>query len=161
MANVLEPGNPLRHRPTATVPAMSRAWPFEGQEEAETIRRPDQFAELRGGVEAVVVRIGLNDAQLVLVDDRGAWQRWVFHSVEAATSVASSLRVPVHEGEYPEELRVRINSYQRPAADFDKAAYPEQAGVGPVMPYPENRPRRADVLQKEAAAEAQEGRNPA
>ena len=140
---------------------MSRAWPFEGPEEAETIRRPEQFAESRSGVEAVVVRIGLNDAQMVLVDDRGAWQRWVFHSVEEATSVANSLGVTVHEGEYPEELRVRINSYQRPASDFDKAAYPEQAGVGPVIPYPENRPRRLDVPRKETSSEAQEGQNPA
>lgn len=140
---------------------MSRAWPFEGREETEAIRRPEQFVELRDGVEAVVVRIGLNDAQLVLVDARGAWQRWVYHSVDEATRVAQSLGVPVHEGEYPEQLRVRINSYQRPAADFDKAAYPEQAGVGPVIPYPENRPRRLDVLTKETAAEAQEGQNPA
>ena len=140
---------------------MSRAWPFEGQEETEAIRRPEQFVETRDGVEAVVVRIGLNDAQLVLVDGRGAWQRWVYHSVDEAKGVAESLEVPVHEGEYPEQLRVRINSYQRPAADFDRAAYPEQAGVGPVIPYPENRPRRLDVLKKETSAEAQEEQNPA
>lgn len=140
---------------------MSRAWPFEGQEETEAIRRPEQFVEARDGVEGVVVRIGLNDAQLVLVDGKGAWQRWVFHSVDDAKRVGESLDIPVHEGEYPEEMRVRINSYQRPAADFDKAAYPEQAGVGPVIPYPENRPRRLDVLKKETSAEAQEEQNPA
>jgi hypothetical protein len=140
---------------------MSRAWPFEGREETEAIRRPEEFVEARAGVEAVVVRIGLNDAQLVLVDGRGAWQRWVYHSVEEAMQVATGLEVAVHEGEYPEQMRVRINSYQRPAADFDKAAYPEQAGVGPVMPYPENRPRRLDVAPKETSAQAQEGQNPA
>ncbi len=150
-----------RARPLLRFAAMSRAWPFEGQEEIETIRSPERFVELRDGVEAVVVRIGLNDAQLILVDGLGAWQRWVYHSVEEATRVAGTLDVPVHEGEYPEQLRVRINSYQRPAADFDKAAYPEQAGVGPVIPYPENRPRRLDVLKKESSAEAQEGQNPA
>ena len=140
---------------------MARAWPFEGAEESDAIRRPEQFVSARGeGTEAVVVRIGLNDAQLVLVDGRGAWQRWVFHSVEEATKIAEGLGVPVHVGEYPEQLRVRINSYQRPTEDFDRAAYPEQGGVGPVIPYPENRPRRTDVLRKETSAEAQEGQNP-
>ena len=139
---------------------MARAWPFEGAEETDPIRRPEQFAAAREGTEAVVVRIGLNDAQLVLVDGRGAWQRWVFHSIEEATGIAEGLGVPVHVGEYPEQLRVRINAYQRPADDFDRAAYPEQGGVGPVIPYPENRPRRTDVLRKETSAEAQDGQNP-
>lgn len=139
---------------------MARAWPFEGAEETDAIRRPDQFASAREGVEAVVIRIGLNDAQLVLVDGRGAWQRWVYRSVEEASEIAKRLDVPVHEGEYPEGLRVRINSYQRPAADFDRAAYPEQGGVGPVIPYPENRPRRTDVARKEKSAEALEEENP-
>jgi hypothetical protein len=49
---------------------------------------------------------------------------------------------------------VRINSHPRPAVDFDRAAYPEQGAVGPVIPYPENRPRRLDVLKKEAAPKA-------
>jgi hypothetical protein len=140
---------------------MSRAWPFEGQQDAEAIRKPEQFTDARADTEAVVVRIGGHDAQLVLVDGRGDWQRWVYHSVEEATEVAESLGVPVHVGEYPEELRVKINSYQRPSDDFDRHAYPEQGAVGPVMPYPENRPRRTDVLKKEVAPEAQEdGQNP-
>ena len=139
---------------------MARAWPFEGQEDVQAVRKPEQFLEQRDEVEAVVVRIGLHDAQLVLVDGRGAWQRWVYHSVEEATEAAEALQVPVHVGEYPEELRVKINSFQRPAADFDRSAYPEQGGVGPVIPYPENRPRRMDVLTKEVAAEAQEDQNP-
>ncbi|HET7481688.1 MAG TPA: hypothetical protein VFK89_02380 [Actinomycetota bacterium] len=133
---------------------MSRAWPYEGQEDAGPVRSPEQFLERSGeGTEAVVVRIGLNDAQLVLVDGRGAWQRWVYHSVEEATQVAEGLGLEAHVGEYPEELRVRINSYQRPAGDFDRSAYPEQGSVGPVIPYPENRPRRLDVLKKEVAQE--------
>jgi hypothetical protein len=140
---------------------MSRAWPFEGQEDSEAIRKPEQFIDARSGTEAVVVRIGGHDAQLVLVDDRGAWQRWVYHSIEEATEVAGSLGVPVHTGEYPEELRVKINSYQRPSEDFDRHAYPEQGGVGPVMPYPENRPRQKEVLKKEASPEAlEDGQNP-
>ena len=131
---------------------MSRAWPFEGVEEREKFRHPRHFVEARGdGVEAVVIRIGLNDAQLVLVDADGRWQRWVYHSLDEAKVVAEELDLPTHEGEYPEELRVRINRYQRPADDFDRAAYPEQGSVGPVIPYPENRPRRVDVLIKESS----------
>ena len=140
---------------------MARAWPFEGQQDLPPVRTPAQFVEQRDGTEAVVIRIGLHDAQLVLVDGRGSWQRWVYHSVEEATAVAEQLEVPVHVGEYPEELRVRINAYQRPAEDFDKRAYPEQGGVGPVIPYPENRPRRMDVLTKEVAQDAHEDQNPA
>ena len=139
----------------------SRAWPFEGQQDLEPVRVPAQFVEQRDGTEAVVVRIGLHDAQLVLVDGSGAWQRWVYHSVEEAQEVAEALGVPVHVGEYPEELRVRINSLQRPSEDFDKRAYPEQGGVGPVIPYPENRPRRMDVLTKEVAQDAEQDQNPA
>src|SRR5687767_2671163 len=129
---------------------MSRAWPFEGVEEREKFRQPRQFVEARGdGTEAVVIRIGMNDAQLVLVDRDGRWQRWVYHSEEEASGVAAELGLPVHTGEYPEELRVRINRYQRPSEDYDRAAYPEQGAVGPVIPYPENRPRRVDVAKKE------------
>ena len=140
---------------------MARAWPFEGQQDLQPVRVPAQFVDQREGTEAVVIRIGLHDAQLVLVDGRGAWQRWVYHSVEEATSVAEALDVPVHVGEYPEELRVKINSLQRPATDYDRHAYPEQGGVGPVIPYPENRPRRMDVLTKEVAQDAHEDQNPA
>ena len=131
---------------------MSRAWPFEGVEEREKFRQPRQFVEARGeGTDAVVIRIGMNDAQLVLVDGNGRWQRWVYHSEEEARSVADELGLPVHVSEYPEEVRVRINRYQRPQDDYDRGAYPEQGAVGPVMPYPENRPRRLDVAKKEVS----------
>jgi hypothetical protein len=133
---------------------MSRAWPFEGIEE-ERVRTPEQFVERAGeGTEAVVIRIGLHDAQLVLVEKRGAWQRWVYHSVDEAKEVAESLGIPVHVGEYPEEMRVRMNSYQRPSIEFDRAAYPEQGAVGPVIPYPENRPRRLDQRKEASPPEA-------
>ncbi len=124
---------------------MSRAWPFEGRSEGiEKIRGPEDFIDKLGrdGSDAVVIRIGLNDAMLVLVDQRGRWERWVYHSMEEAGSVAATLDVPVHTGEYPEELRVRIGKYQPGAEHYEKAAYPEQGEVGPVMPYPENRPRQ-------------------
>ncbi len=131
---------------------MQRAWPFEGVPEGgRNLRSPEDFLAAFGeGTEAVVVRIGLHDAQLVLVDARGWWQRWVYHSVDEATEAAERLGVPVHSGEYPEELRVRMNAFQRPAQDFDRRAYPEQGAVGPVIPYPENRPRRLEDPRREA-----------
>lgn len=114
------------------------------------MKHPRDFVAARGeGTEAVVVRIGLNDAQVVVIDADGAWDRWVYHSLDEAKEVAEELGVPVHVGEYPEEIRVRMNAYVRPPSSFDKAAYPEQGQVGPVISYPENRPRRADVLKKE------------
>jgi hypothetical protein len=134
---------------------MQRAWPFEGVPEGgRNLRSPEDFVAAYGrDTEAVVVRIGLHDAQLVLVDPRGWWQRWVYHSVDEATGVAERLGLTVHSGEYPEELRVRMNAFQRPAEDFDKAAYPEQGAVGPVIPYPENRPRRLEDPRREADRE--------
>ena len=133
-----------------------RAWPFEDQPEGGVrIRTPEQYVVHHGdGTEAVVIRIGMNDAQLILVGPTGAWDRWVYHSVDETKQVADGLGIPVHEGEYPEELRVRINAYQRPAADFAKNAYPEQGRVGPVIPYPENRPRqKGAAARKEASPE--------
>ena len=136
---------------------MSRAWPFE-----EAPRKPGQFRtpaaylEARGeGTEAVVIRIGLNDAQLVLVDRDGGWDRWVYHSVDEATDIAEKLDIPVHEGEYPEEMRVRMNSRRRVESEFDAGAYPEQGRVGPVIPYPENRPREMQDAHLEAARDRQ------
>ncbi len=128
---------------------MARAWPFEDRPEGQVGRSrsfdlPQDFVAQRSATEAVVVRIGLNDAQLVLVDGDGAWQRWVYHSLDEALEIARSLGVEVHEGEYPEETRVRMNAYQRPREDFEHGAYPEQGNVGPVIPYPENRPRSVE-----------------
>ncbi|HWC14155.1 MAG TPA: hypothetical protein VG929_06125 [Actinomycetota bacterium] len=136
-----------------------RAWPFENQPEGGgRIRNPHDYAARHGdGTEAVIVRIGMNDAQLVLVSPEGAWDRWVYHSVDEAKEVAESLAVPVHVGEYPEELRVRINSYQRPPRDFDRAAYPEQGRVGPTIPYPENRPRQKGPAARKELAQEPEG----
>lgn len=125
---------------------MSRAWPFEGKSEGiERIRSPKDFIKKLGsdGTDAVVIRIGMNDAMLVLVDGSGRWERWVYHSVEEASAVAEELGIEsIHHGEYPEELRVRIGKHQLGAEHYDRAAYPEQGEVGPVIPYPENRPRQ-------------------
>jgi hypothetical protein len=115
-------------------------------------RNPQDFLAARGeGCEAVIVRIGLNDAQLVLVDKDGGWDRWVYHSFDEAKLVADDLDIEVHLEQYPEELRVRMNAHKRPRESFQKGAYPEQGEVGPVIPYPENRPRR--VVVEEARTE--------
>ena len=145
---------------------MERAWPFENTPEPTRRRRakhPSDYVRMHGdGTEAVIVRIGLHDAQLVLVAPDGAWERWVLHSVEEAERAAESLGVPVHTGEYPEELRVRINSHQRSAQEYRDAAYPEQGKVGPVSGYPENRPRdpRPDPQTKAAAETTREESSP-
>lgn len=128
---------------------MSRAWPFENSPEGGRapgrMRSIDDFIGARDQqIDAVVVRIGLNDAQLVLVDENGAWDTWVFHSLEEARVAAEERGLDVHVGKFPEEVRVRMNANRRTADDFATAAYPEQGRVGPVIPYPENRPRRVD-----------------
>jgi hypothetical protein len=118
----------------------------------QLFRQPQDFVAARGdGCEAVIVRIGLNDAQLVLVDKDGAWDRWVYHSFDEAKTVADDLDVEVHLEQYPEGLRVRMNAHKRPRESFQEGAYPEQGEVGPVIPYPENRPRR--VVVEEAPPE--------
>jgi hypothetical protein len=131
---------------------MSRAWPFEDKPEpTRRVKDPEDFLKQRGseGAEAVVVRIGANSAELVLVDPDGGWDRWVYESRDEAKERAESLGIPVHLDEYPEETRVRMNAHVRPPRSFDAGAYPEQGHVGPVIEYPENRPRRIDVLRKE------------
>ncbi|HYY44931.1 MAG TPA: hypothetical protein VE975_07050 [Actinomycetota bacterium] len=139
---------------------MTRAWPFEGVNERRLtagIAGPREFLAAAGeGTEAVVVRIGANDAQLVLVAPDGSWERWVLHSMEEAQRIAEALSVPIHVGEYPEDVRVRMNARRRPPQDFDARAYPEQGAVGPVLPYPENRPRRAEATGKTADPDAGE-----
>jgi hypothetical protein len=138
---------------------MASEWPFEDESKGRGFKLPQEFLESRGaeGAEAIVVRIGLHDAQLVLVDAQGFWDRWVYHSYDEATEVAKGLNIDVHEGEYPEKTRVRINGYQRPKKDFEQGAYPEQGSVGPVIPYPENRPRELqDLYLKERKASQEE-----
>lgn len=139
---------------------MDRAWPFESKKEADKIRDPQDFLAVYGreGSEAVVIRIGMNDAQLVLVDGEGRWDRWVYHSEAEAGKVAESLGVPLHIGEYPEGTRVRIGKFQPGAEHFDRDAYPEQGAVGPVFNYPENRPRRLPRAADEDGPQQKETR---
>ena len=104
--------------------------------------KPEDFVAEKQAIEAIVVRIGGHDAQLVLVDDEGRWDRWVYPSVDEAKAAGERLGIEdVVVGEYPEKTRVRMNAYRRPPADFESGAYPEQGRVGPVTYYPENRPR--------------------
>lgn len=113
---------------------------------------PERFvADTEDSIEAIVIRIGAGDAQLVLVDHDGRWDRWVYGSVDECKAVAEKLGIAeVHVGEYPEKTRVRMNARLRPAEEYDHAAYPEQGRVGPVKPYPENRPRSQTPLPEEA-----------
>jgi hypothetical protein len=133
---------------------MSRAWPFEGTEEFKVkIRGPEDFTRIHGteGTEAVVIRIGMNDTMLVLIDGEGRWDRWVYSSIESAQEVAEGLGVEVHVGEYPEATRVRMGKFVPPSEQYEEAAYPEQGEVGPVLPYPENRPRETTLPRKKKA----------
>jgi hypothetical protein len=126
---------------------LTRAWPFEHMDDTgEEAREPLAYLEKVGpeDAEAVVIRIGYGDAQLVVVAGDGAWRRWVYRSLEQAERVAAQLGIPVHTGQYPESTRVRMNAHRRAREDFDAGAYPEQGAVGPVRAYPENRPRMLD-----------------
>lgn len=146
----------MRRRRFGDLSTRERAWPFENVPEGgrRRIRKPEEFVAEREGVTAVVVRIGLNDAQLVLVDGDGDWQRFVYHSVDEASEAASAIGLEAHVGEYPEKVRVRMNARQRPAESFDRGAYPEIGRVGPQVPYPENRPRlTGDAARREKTAE--------
>jgi len=139
---------------------MGRTWPFEGKgEPEEPFHRPKDFVRRQGpGVEAVCVRIGLHDAQLVLVDRAGRWERWVYTSVDEARQAASELGLNPHEGSFPDEVRLRMNGYVRSPEDLDRGAYREQGKVGPVLPYRENRPRRLQPSPETQDAEAEEFR---
>ena len=113
---------------------------------------PEDFiAGKLGGMEAVVLRIGQGDAKLVLVDGDGRWDHWVYHSVDECRAKAEQLGIgDVSVGHFPEPTRLRMNAHQRPRTSFERGAYPERGEVGPVIPYPENRPRPHEVLPEEA-----------
>ena len=139
---------------------MGRAWPFENTPEPAArvrTREPRDYVARHGhDTESVIVRIGLHDAQLVLVAPDGSWERWVYHSVDEAREAAEALGIAVHVGEFPEQLRVRINAFRRPPEDFERAPYPEQGRVGPVSEYPENRPRRVAPPEETASERSAE-----
>lgn len=120
------------------------------------VSRPEDFAgDDVTDVEAIVIRIGAGEAQLVLVDAEGRWDRWVYRSTDECIAKAKQLGiVELHEGEYPEKTRVRMNAYRKPVEEFAAGAYPEQGGVGPLIPYPENRHRPPpDALVEQSGEE--------
>jgi hypothetical protein len=57
-----------------------------------------RFVALRPDVEAVLQRCGRGTFDILLIDARGDWTRWVFPSDEAARAAAEDLEVPLHEG---------------------------------------------------------------
>jgi hypothetical protein len=130
---------------------MTRTWPFEHLgEPQEPFRSPADFVGRRGpDVAGVVMRIGLGDAQLVLVDAEGLWERWVYPSADEASRAARELGIQPHVGDYPEEVRLRMNTRVRSPQDFARGAYPEEGRVGPVRPYPENRPRPKEPAEED------------
>lgn len=128
---------------------MSRAWPFEEVTEAGGAPPPvdpREFTSRYGveGTDAVLIRIGRSGWQLVLVAADGSWEKWVYPDQDAAGAAARAVGIEhIHRDHYPEDVRVRMNARRRSKAEFDRAAYQEQGRVGPVIPYPENRPRPA------------------
>jgi hypothetical protein len=132
---------------------MKRSWPFEDLvDPLPPIRSPEDFLERHGSAtDAVVIRIGLNGAQLILVSELGHWDRWVFGSVEEAEEAGRALQISLHTGEFPEAARVRMNARQREKEEFERGAYPEQGRVGAVRPYAENRPRPPEGAKEDPA----------
>ena len=109
-------------------------------------------------MEAVVVRIGQGDAKLVLVDAEGRWDHWVYRDADECRAKAIALGIAeVAMGEFPNATRVRMNAYQRRRESFDAGAYAETGTIGPVIPYPENRPRRPGPLVEEAPPKRSRG----
>ena len=115
-------------------------------------RTPEDFiAGQLEGVEAVVVRIGQSDAKLVLVDAEGRWDHWVYHDIDECRAKAMALGIAeIAVGEFPDKTRVRMNACRRRRESYDAGAYAETGAIGPVIPYPENRPRRREPLSEEA-----------
>lgn len=86
---------------------------------------PRQFVKTRSGVEAVIMRIGLNTTQVILVAEDGEWLRFVVPRVEVAETMCERLGIPFHEG-YPDHLRKRVGSHSRSRRDWVEAPYPER-----------------------------------
>lgn len=86
---------------------------------------PQQFVRTRAGVEAVVMRIGLNTTQVILIAEDGEWLRFVVPSEERAKDMCERLKIPYHQG-YPDHLRKRVGSHSRSRRDWLEAPYPER-----------------------------------
>ncbi len=86
---------------------------------------PAEFARTRSGVEAVIMRIGLNTTQLVLIAEDGEWLRFVVPNPVTAQQICERLKIAFHEG-YSDELRKRMGSYARARREWAEAPYPER-----------------------------------
>jgi hypothetical protein len=68
-----------------------------------------RFVQLNADVEAILQRCGLDTYDLIVVDSRGVWTRWVFPSEAMARAAAEDLDVPLHESWDDERLALRFN----------------------------------------------------
>jgi len=68
-----------------------------------------RFVQMNPDVEAILQRCGLDTYDLLLVDSRGAWTRWVFPAEELARAAAADLQVPLHEGWDDARLALRFS----------------------------------------------------
>lgn len=91
----------------------------------DLLERAADFVKSRDGVEASIMRIGLNNTQVVLIASDGEWLRFVVDSPASAAKMCDQLKITAHDG-YPESLRQRIGAFQRDPADWAEAPYPEQ-----------------------------------
>jgi len=67
-----------------------------------------RFVQLHDDVEAIVQRCGLDTYDLLVVDARGDWTRWVFPGEDLARAAAEDLGVPLHDGWDDERLALRF-----------------------------------------------------
>jgi hypothetical protein len=77
---------------------------MSARSQAEEARR---FAASRGGVDAVIQRIGRDTWDLILIAADGAWDRWVCGSDAEARGAAEAAGASVHEG-WTDELSQRL-----------------------------------------------------
>jgi hypothetical protein len=68
-----------------------------------------RFVSLGSDVEAVLQRCGADTFDLVLIDLRGQWTRWVFSSEDAAEAVARDLGVPLHHRWDDDRMSLRMS----------------------------------------------------
>ena len=90
------------------------------------LQTPLDFVRSREDVEGVIMHIGLNNTQVVLVAADGEWTRFVVPSMEAGREFCARLRITAHEGAYPDHLRQRMGGFKRTPEDWAAAPYPER-----------------------------------
>lgn len=86
---------------------------------------PKEFTRTRSAVEAVIMRIGLNTTQVILIAEDGEWLRFVVADIETAKTMCTRLGIESHEG-YPDHLRLRVSKHTRSREDWAQAPYPER-----------------------------------